>query len=253
MSNHDNFKQLLPEFAAIAVAAGHTTREQADAWGLQSNSRGITVDRLTHATSLPGVFAGGNAIGVSQMAVRSVGQGKDMAAAVDRYLTNQPLHPPFHFTSRIGRLHKEEVQELVNALPSTSEHVKYEDCYLPEQARAESSRCLYCDCRKLEECKLRIYSEEYHADQSRFKGERKQLHLYSQHESVLYEPGKCIKCGLCVRICERAKEPLGMTFIGRGFDIRIEVPFNEALKEGLQKVAAECVQACPTAALAFKK
>ena len=69
---------------------------------------------------------------------------------------------------------------------------------------------------------------------------------------ILYEPGKCIDCGLCIQIAERAREPLGLTFVGRGFDVRIGVPFNRTLEEALTKVAAECVAACPTAALAFR-
>ena len=70
---------------------------------------------------------------------------------------------------------------------------------------------------------------------------------------MIYEPGKCIKCGLCVRITEEAGERLGLTFLGRGFDVRVDVPFNESLEEALEKVAEQCVEACPTGALAFKE
>ena len=66
----------------------------------------------------------------------------------------------------------------------------------------------------------------------------------------MFEPGKCIKCGLCVRICEQAAdEPLGLTFVDRGFDLHVGVPFDEGLERGLQKMAAECVEVCPTGAL----
>jgi NADH dehydrogenase/NADH:ubiquinone oxidoreductase subunit G len=73
------------------------------------------------------------------------------------------------------------------------------------------------------------------------------------HATVVYEPGKCIRCGLCVQITARGKERYGLTFIGRGFDVRIAVPFNESLTEGLQHTAHACVEACPTGALAWKK
>ena len=69
---------------------------------------------------------------------------------------------------------------------------------------------------------------------------------------MLYEPGKCIDCGLCIQIVEAAKEPLGLTFIGRGFDVRVGVPFDRSLEEALGRVAAECIAACPTAALAWQ-
>jgi NADH dehydrogenase/NADH:ubiquinone oxidoreductase subunit G len=58
---------------------------------------------------------------------------------------------------------------------------------------------------------------------------------------------------LCVEISKKEESALGMTFIGRGFDIKIGVPFTEELKQGLDKTAAACVEACPTGALAFKE
>ena len=68
---------------------------------------------------------------------------------------------------------------------------------------------------------------------------------------VLFESGKCILCGICVKLTEMASEPLGLTFIGRGFDVKVSVPFDGQIEAGLQKVAAECVEHCPTGALVF--
>jgi len=69
--------------------------------------------------------------------------------------------------------------------------------------------------------------------------------------NVIYDPGKCIACGICVQITSNAGEELGLTFIGRGFNMRVGVPFDRPIEEGLRKVAAQCVSACPTGALAF--
>ena len=70
-----------------------------------------------------------------------------------------------------------------------------------------------------------------------------------EHPDVIYEPGKCIACGLCVRIAEDAREELGLTFIGRGFDVRVAVPFDRSIAEGLKTTALKCAAACPTGAL----
>ena len=49
-----------------------------------------------------------------------------------------------------------------------------------------------------------------------------------------------------------AAEPLGLTFIGRGFDVKVSAPFGREIEAGLQQVAAECVKHCPTGALVFQ-
>ena len=46
---------------------------------------------------------------------------------------------------------------------------------------------------------------------------------------MVYEPQKCIKCGICVRLTEKHGEKFGFTYIGRGFDVEIGIPFNEEL------------------------
>ena len=85
------------------------------------------------------------------------------------------------------------------------------------------------------------------------KGEdRKLIRKLNHHPSIIYEPGKCIKCGICVRITKKEGEELGFTFIGRGFDVQIGVPLNQTLEKGLQIVAEKCVEECPTGALADK-
>ncbi len=97
---------------------------------------------------------------------------------------------------------------------------------------------------------LRQYSDEYGALQKRYKfGERKPFEKIVQHDLVIFEQGKCIKCNICVEITKRAGEKFGFTFTGRGFDVRLIVPFDESLDNGLRKTAMECVKSCPTGAL----
>ena len=43
-----------------------------------------------------------------------------------------------------------------------------------------------------------------------------------------------------MKLTELAAEPLGLTFIGRGFDVKINTPSMKRFKLILQKVAAEC-------------
>ena len=68
---------------------------------------------------------------------------------------------------------------------------------------------------------------------------------------VVFESGKCILCGICVEVARRAGESLGLTFVGRGFDVQVAAPFGRDFSEGIQKVAGECVALCPTGAIAY--
>ena len=98
---------------------------------------------------------------------------------------------------------------------------------------------------------LQHYAQVYNADANRFRTERRQYEQQEQPGGIVFEPGKCIVCGICVKLAEMAAEPLGLTFVGRGFDVRVSAPFDRTIEEGLQKVAAECVEQCPTGALVF--
>ena len=149
------------------------------------------------------------------------------------------------FDSKIGKLRASEVQELVKNSSAESRQ---------DAGGTEAARCLHCDCRKPRSCKLRKYAEEYGADQREFPAdERGHVQVIGHNEAVVFEPGKCIKCGLCVKITQRAGGELGLAFVGRGFNTQVAVPFGGALQDGLKQVARECVEACPTGALAFRE
>ena len=116
----------------------------------------------------------------------------------------------------------------------------------------QAARCLHCDARAATSCKLRKYADQYGASPRRFKAKHRTFEQDARHAEVIYEPGKCIDCGLCIQVVSAAGEPLGLTFIGRGFDVRVGVPLDRSIAEALSKAAADCVAACPTAALSWK-
>jgi ferredoxin len=225
--------------------------------GIALTKQGISIDRKTFETSIPGVFAGGNAVSESRMAIRASAHGKFLAKSVDQFLRGESLTgPDRRFNSMLGKISDQDTAELIKEAEG-HKRITYEGGfekgYSGEEAVLESSRCFGCDCRKPHSCKLRQYAEEYDSNQRRFHfSQRKSLKKVIQHELVIYEPGKCIKCGLCVQITKRAGEHLGLTFVGRGFDVRVETPFGQPLSEGLKKVAAECITSCPTAALSWR-
>ncbi|MHC4345675.1 MAG: FAD-dependent oxidoreductase, partial [Planctomycetota bacterium] len=247
---------LQKDFDAVFIAVGEMKAGDAEWLGLDTKQESIVTKGRTYQTSLSGVFAGGDAVRKRRLTVRAVADGKEAAAAIGQFLSGQEVTGQLKsFNTHIGRLREGEM-EIFLASASNSARVLPAlegGGFSDEQARAEAVRCLHCDCRKPKSCKLRKYSHQHQARPRRYKSELPLFTQQLQHPEVIYEPGKCIRCGLCIQITAEAKEKLGLTFIGRGFDARVAVPFDHSIAEGLKQTARKCVQACPTGALAFKE
>ena len=246
-----SLEDLRKDFDAVFVATG----ADAEPMGLKTSPNGISVDGQTYQTDVPGVFAGGDAVRKRRLTVRAVADGKEAAVSIGQYLAGQTVTGPAgEFNTRIGKVRDDEKQAFA-ACGDKGRRVTPEgrNGFTDEQARREAARCLHCDCRKADNCRLRQCAQEYGARPTRYKGERRSFEQRVQHPEVIYEPGKCIDCGLCIQIAAEAAEELGLAFVGRGFDVRVEVPFSRSLDEGLKRCAAQCVAACPTGALAFPR
>jgi NADPH-dependent glutamate synthase beta subunit-like oxidoreductase len=259
---------LLAEFDAVILATGNQGENPVDIFGIQPDEHGSYVNRKDLKTTIPGVYACGSVVRELKMAVQSAAQGRLAAHHVELFLgtesgitgdrkTSYPGKDHLHRSvSTIGPLLETEWKEyLKESIPDQRFEPKGGRLagFTPEEARREAQRCMHCDCRKPVSCKLRLYGEHYAVKRKRFSGDdRGTVTRNLQHELVVYETEKCIRCGICVEITERNGESFGLAFAGRGFEVRISVPFNLTIREALVKTAEACAEACPTGALAFK-
>jgi len=255
--------ELRQDFDAVVIAAGEMPEEEDGGFGADLSvhgikiERGIKVDLQTLETNANAVFACGAAVRPARMAVSAVASGKKLACSVHQYLCGTEVTgPKARFNSRIGKLKNGEIEQFMqDADPAARVEPAggAEAGFSAEEAIREAKRCMHCDCRKSESCMLRRYADEYGLRKMPNSSHmRKSFEGVVQHPSLIYEPGKCIKCGRCVRITEKEGERLGLAFLGRGYDVSIGVPFNQELSGGLEKSAEKCVWACPTGALAFR-
>lgn len=223
----------------------------------------ITVDTVTGATTIPGVFAGGDCVTGPDIAVRAIGSGRLAAAAIDQFLRGEPVIGYGHeFASTMGPLNEVDPERFVryqkagraqNPEISLERRVstfdEVETGLAPEQALAEARRCLECGCAAVETCKLKLFATEYGADAAEWAGKRRGYTFDGSHPELIHETGKCIQCGACVRACRDVRKLEVFTFVARGFDARVLPYFGLPLGKTTCDGCLECVKVCPTGAL----
>ncbi len=250
-----SIEELLKTFDAVFLGIGRAASGDLEALGFSLNKGNLTVNPDTFRTEMPGVFAGGDVRKGLKLTVRSLADGKKAAAGILQFLDKEPVTGYVReFNTRMG---KSEQEEFINLAISSkdkersqiTDNISVSD---KDAVSREASYCLNCDCSKVTSCRLRVFAQEYGAKATQYRGKKRAFLYRDDHPEIIYEPGKCISCGICVRITEKQKEELGLTFIGRGFDVKVAVPFEKSIAEGLSKTAREVVNACPTGALAFK-
>lgn len=255
-------------FDAVIIAIGDTAKAQAPALGLAAGPTGLKIDPSTSQTATTKVFVAGAAVKPVPQVTRAISEGLAVGRCVDQFLKGEAItRPGKPFSSIMGKLEKDEVEVFVKSTCSTNgTHRSCGTCGAVRESEAtpgsahgsgidastEALRCLHCDCRAIGDCSLQYYSEKLGADPGRFRQHRRRFEQHEHPGDVLYEPGKCILCGICVEIARQEAEPLGLTFVGRGFDVRVAAPMNSDFEAGLQKVAKECVDGCPTGAISFR-
>lgn len=208
------------------------------------------------------------------MSVHAVAEGKAAAGQTLRYLEGSLAHRDApRFNSQLGALRSAEldafltrtdpvhdtkrtlISTLLNAVlggPSPHTGAKHTAPAVDDLLR-EASRCMHCECHKPVSCRLRQYATRYDARQTAYRlAARANVEPVSRSGRVVYEPGKCIKCGLCVDVCRQSDQQAGMAFEGRGYTVRVKPPFKLQLEDALAADADRCVAICPTGALAYQ-
>jgi formate dehydrogenase major subunit len=235
--------------------------------GLETTESGVKTDRVTSMTNIPGVFAAGSVVRPGLSAVHSSESARRAAESLCRFLAGTTRTSPVPINVRMRNISDREKAALFKGYPPSPRRERQKRSlseagdpmadvdlgFSDRDAVHEASRCLQCDCTAKEDCSLRILATDHEASPTAYGGEKPPFERDGTHELIDYEPGKCIKCGRCISIAEEMKEPLGLSYISRGFRVKVGIPFTGAMRDGLRKAALRCADACPTGALARKR
>ncbi|GCE48634.1 NADPH-dependent glutamate synthase beta subunit-like oxidoreductase [Thermosporothrix hazakensis] len=198
---------------------------QAEELGLEVNKWGVPlIDYETWMTSYPGLFAGGDYTQGARNLISAIGDGRDAAGAINRYLGGEdiPAEPPVEIELpdyRRGMVDNYESipHQLIPSLPLKDRYSHTRETeigYSPEEAVVQARRCLQCqlnimidpsicilcsgcvdicpyDCISMEGLSRVVKGDPMHQGTETWRG----------GADMIIDEEKCIRCGLCVVRC----------------------------------------------------
>jgi len=226
-------------------------------FGLQMAGAGFKIDKATMMTSTEGVFAGGDAARFLRLAVRAVGDGKRVAAAVLQHLRNEPVTGDHsRFNCSMGNLKPDQLAEFAKRGSEEGRFTFHADPAAPlpaDDILREAARCMACDCAAKHDCDLREHSDTYAVKANRFKPAVPIPYGPDYtHPDIEHDPGKCIRCAICVRLSAIKQEPVGLAALGRGIQKHPGPPTGKSWADALKKDPLDYSRHCPTGAIAPK-
>jgi predicted molibdopterin-dependent oxidoreductase YjgC len=107
--------------------------------------------------------------------------------------------------------------------------------------------------RGLASQELATLAARYGADGTRFAGARSGHSRFDDdNPMILRDYDNCISCYRCVRVCAEQEGDYAISIAGRGFKTQITTEFDGDLRASACTFCGQCVQTCPTGALADK-
>ena len=246
----------------IIAAIGQTAEMPA---GVATNKWGYPeVDEKTMNFS-GNVFAAGDCVSGAATVVEAVAGGRRAALGALAYLEQRECEVEARINVSRGHWGGMEKKDVVLVDPSCSNAARAE---LPlidietrkttfnevaqtmsvEVIKAEGARCIECSCSAKGDCRLREHADGCGADPCAIKGERLEVAYDNRHPAIIHDKGKCIKCGICVKVCAEVVNKSLLSAKRRGFGTCVGTAFDEGLPLSCADCMA-CVKECPLGAL----
>jgi len=141
----------------VLPAVGQSPSVEAAAAAALSEAKTVKADRVTLATSVDGVFAGGDVVNGGGTVIEAIAHGQQAAVAMDRHLGGAGMLPP-DVSYSLRRPTEEEMEKVsprvVEPMLPVAERLggfrEIVGGLTPAGACAEAGRCLRCDLERLQ-------------------------------------------------------------------------------------------------------
>jgi NADH-quinone oxidoreductase subunit G len=110
--------------------------------------------------------------------------------------------------------------------------------------------CTVCD--KNGKCRLQELAKRFGLMDVRFKNTTDESFIDDSSKSLIRDPGKCILCGDCVRMCNEVQNVGAIDFAHRGAKMVVTPAFNRSLADTNCVNCGQCAAVCPTGAITVK-
>ncbi len=249
----------------VIAAIGQKTRATAD---LRATKWGdIDVDQETYHLE-DNVFAAGDCVTGAATVVEGVAGGRKIALGIVDFLTGSKHQQEKVINVSRGHWSSLVPDDLVYLRNDVSHESRVKMDFIPlaercstfsevthtlseEFMRKEGERCLECSCTAKADCKLKSISEEYGASPEAIVGEKVKSGYDNRHPTIIRDRMKCIKCGICVKICKEVINRNLLSQKQRGFVTSVGTAFGEPLPDSCRECGA-CIEECPVGALDWK-
>lgn len=110
--------------------------------------------------------------------------------------------------------------------------------------------CLFCE--RSGQCTLQDLAGEMNIRTRNYFQRKEVVQIDKNCNSIVRDPGKCVLCGRCIRVCDEVIGVSAIDVVGRGSSSKIGTVYNKGLNPQSCIKCGQCIMVCPTAALAEK-
>jgi predicted molibdopterin-dependent oxidoreductase YjgC len=113
--------------------------------------------------------------------------------------------------------------------------------------RSHPLLCPSCDAAG--DCQLQNLVHEYEVGTPPFARESRYFHVDNESHFIRHNMNLCIRCGMCVRICDEVQGQREISFVNRGMTSEVSADFGRPLD---CEFCGQCASVCPVGAISSK-